>query len=930
MRFSLGCSAIAIIAVSAPAIAGETVRYEAAPDWVIPAELDDAVLADGPSEQLFDWQHRLENGIVQSFNDRIVRIDNPEALTTEGTLKFDWSPDKGDLFIHRFEIIRDGEVIDLIAQGVEFDVIRREENLERRLLDGRLTATVAVPGLKEGDLLRIAHSITVDDQALGDEVQVIQYLPAAPWRVGQGRAIVSWPTSEKMGWKAGPFVDLPEVQERGGYSFLDIAVPIAKREDMPGDAPSRFRAYPLLRVGSFDSWQDLSKVMEPHFTKAAQLTAGGDVEAIAKRIMAQTRDPKTRAALATQTVQDEVSYLLDGLDGGNYLPQAAEDTWDKRYGDCKAKSVLLLSLLRYMDIDANVVLVTTRGGDAMPELQPVPANFDHMIVRAVIDGEDYWLDGTNTATRVGTMAAVPPFYYALPLTPDGSDLVPMRSRVQDHYDMAMAMKIDQTAGVDLPMMFEMTMSMGGPASAQFEKIVDEDDPEVLRQIKGSFGAGQFSGGQVTDIDVAYDDDLAIGTITVKGVADASFNFDDGKVVSDIGMVTGGVQFAPNRVRPAWRGIPVATRGPSRNKYTVEIKLPDGGKGYTLDGRAEIDESFANSRVTRKSSIDGGMVHLVEEAFANLGEVPVEDIPAARRAALHIAKSDLIVKAPGTAKWRWELDDKTRRELTAPALAAYNKVVADAEEDDFGPLTSRAQFYASIYDFENALADYTTVIDTEPTSDLFLTRADALISLGRLDEAVADIQSAYDLSPDNDTAYWQAQIMARAGHADEAIELLDALPVDDDDLDGFTDTRAMVLGIAGDVDTGLFLLEERLLEKDNSSTLLNADCWYRALHQVALEDAIGQCTRAVERASYPAGVLDSRAMVHYRMGSFDAALADLEAALKLQPGLSNSLYLKGIILLEQGKGEGRKAIDEALRQSPELEAYYALFGIGPKS
>ncbi len=161
-------------------------------------------------------------------------------------------------------------------------------------------------------------------------------------------------------------------------------------------------------------------------------------------------------------------------------------------------------------------------------------------------------------------------------------------------------------------------------------------------------------------------------------------------------------------------------------------------------------------------------------------------------------------------------------------------------------------------------------------------------------------------------------------------MLDTLPVGDDDLDAFTDSRATVLGIAGQVESGLLMLEERLVEKDDSSTLLNADCWYRGLHKVALENAIDQCTRAVERAEYPAGVLDSRALVHYRMGNADAALADLDAALKLQPGLSNSLYLKGIILLEQGKGEGRQALDAALRQTPELKDYYALFGIGPKS
>ena len=101
---------------------------------------------------------------------------------------------------------------------------------------------------------------------------------------------------------------------------------------------------------------------------------------------------------ALQLVQDQISYLANGMDGGNYIPQDAEFTWAKRYGDCKAKSVLLLALLKQMGIEAEPVLVASSGGDALPELLPVPGDFDHVIVHAVIGGTDYWLDGTNTGS----------------------------------------------------------------------------------------------------------------------------------------------------------------------------------------------------------------------------------------------------------------------------------------------------------------------------------------------------------------------------------------------------------------------------------------------------------------------------------------------------------------------------------------------------
>ena len=116
-------------------------------------------------------------------------------------------------------------------------------------------------------------------------------------------------------------------------------------------------------------------------------------------------------------MQDEISYLYEGMNGGNYLPQTPEATWEKRSGDCKAKSLLLHAMLHELGIASDVVLVRTQGGDIVSELLPAPGAFDHMIVHARIDGQDYWLDGTSAGTRLPNLADVPPFRWALPAPP---------------------------------------------------------------------------------------------------------------------------------------------------------------------------------------------------------------------------------------------------------------------------------------------------------------------------------------------------------------------------------------------------------------------------------------------------------------------------------------------------------------------------------
>jgi hypothetical protein len=114
MRFHRSLMLATALVCSAPAMAGEQVLYGPAPAWVAPADLDAALRAGG-TLVLFDKQVRLEDGTVNSFSDVAFRIDSPDALTNLGTLKLGWLPDKGDLLVHRLEIVRDGQVVDLLA-----------------------------------------------------------------------------------------------------------------------------------------------------------------------------------------------------------------------------------------------------------------------------------------------------------------------------------------------------------------------------------------------------------------------------------------------------------------------------------------------------------------------------------------------------------------------------------------------------------------------------------------------------------------------------------------------------------------------------------------------------------------------------------------------------------------------------------------------
>src|SRR5205085_4692270 len=132
---------------------------------------------------------------------------------------------------------------------------------------------------------------------------------------------------------------------------------------------------------------ELSALMDPLYVKASTLRPGSPLHAEIARIKAESADPKTRAAAALALVQTKVRYLFLGMNLGGYVPTDADVTWERRFGDCKAKTALLLALLRELDIPAEAAMVHSAMGDGMNERLPALEMLDHILVRASIGGE---------------------------------------------------------------------------------------------------------------------------------------------------------------------------------------------------------------------------------------------------------------------------------------------------------------------------------------------------------------------------------------------------------------------------------------------------------------------------------------------------------------------------------------------------------------
>ncbi|MDJ0277880.1 tetratricopeptide repeat protein [Sphingomonas sp. 2R-10] len=921
---------LAAVCVPALAWASDTPLYQPAPAWVAaPPAMPAGPVDELPPLALLDFQKRIDGDRLTSYVHQRTRIATAEMLSQAATLTLPWAPDKGDLIVHGLSILRGEQRIDLLAKGQKFTVLRREQSLEQRELTGILTATMAVEGLEVGDLLDLRFSVTARDPALGGRVQDVVALPALPIRIGAGRVRYLWNSDSAPKWKLLADGVAATPVRKGDVTELSFAMPLAKAKEMPEDAPSRFRHPPLLEVASFADWADVSKTFEPLYRTDGLIAAGSPLAGEVTAIVKAEPTPIGRAQRALEVVQDKIRYLAVGMDGGNYVPQTPARTWEVRYGDCKAKTVMLLAMLRTMGIEAEPVIASVGLGDFVPERLPSAAAFNHVFVRATIGGETLWLDGTGSNARIADIRDTPGVGYVLPLRAAGAQPMKIETHAAARPMVELTIDADESGAVDLPSAVSVTMVTHGAMAAQLRAAKSQVGPKEQREListvlQGTIGEGQFADGSITP-------DAATGDVTIRarGVVNTSWSVEDRRRKRSLGGALDDMDFSPDRSRPDWKDIPVAAPPPMAMVRHVRVTLPDGGRGFTLDGTPDADQTLAGIKVRRTTRLVGGLLTMDERFDLTGVEVPAARIPA-ERDAVATAKANIPrVVAPVDTPRRWTLDPATlaKSSQVAAIRSVYGKAIA-ADPDEMSGYQSRATFEAGIGDYRAAVADLDKIIATEPTVDLYLQRSYAQFNMGDMARALADAERARALDPSANNAIGQVvQTRAETGDLKGAIALLDErIALGGESRAFLRQMKASLLGEFGDPKEAVALYDSLIGEKPGAPVLLNGRCWAKGTRGVMLDTALKDCTSAIELSNDTMAALDSRALVWYRMGRYPEALADLDTVLAANPDMAGSRYLRAAVL-KASKRDAEAASDLALarRMQPMIDRQYARYG-----
>ncbi len=636
-RAPLWVALLFALACPAAAAARSDFKVQPPPAWVQPvappADAYERAPEDGLRCMLDDRQVRVTGGGSQSFYHYVRQVTTSAAVERASQLRLDFEPSYQHLVIHHVRVLRAGQTVNALRPS-EIKVVQREEELDEQLFNGTLSAVVMINDVRPGDVIDYAFSVNGDNPVLAgrfaDAFTLAHSDTAALLRVR-----LLWPAARKLFLRPHQTDLRPAVNEgpeEVEYVWERRAAPGVEYED---STPAWFDPTPFVQLSEFGTWADVARW-------AAPLYDAGELSPALRAQIEEWRGLPTeeeRVLAARRFVQDEVRYL--GIELGTYshTPTSPAKVFERRFGDCKDKTLLLVTMLRELGIEARPALVNTEARHTLDDWQPSPYAFDHVIVRAGLNGKTYWIDPTISYQR-GTLAGAhtPGYERALVVAPETQSLADIPVAPPDGPTTSVH-EVFEVAGSDAPVRLTVTSVFRGPEADSMRYRLAGESREELGKAYLNFYADGEPSIQPDGLPEVADDERA-NVITLRERYTIPRFWKDSR--HDFpALYLNGELSKPGISR---RTSPLGVSFPLHTEQLTEIRLPHRQRVTTGEWKAED----AALRFTASAEADGNVVRLRYTLTTKRDSVPaarVEEHLATIDRARDIASYELTQGSP---------------------------------------------------------------------------------------------------------------------------------------------------------------------------------------------------------------------------------------------------------------------------------------------
>ena len=181
--------------------------------------------------------------------------------------------------------------------------------------------------------------------------------------------------------------------------------------------------------GNMSSWENFGKWINLLNSDKSNLKA----ETIAEVKVLCDGIPTSREKVKAvyRYMQQSTRYISIQLGIGGWQPFSAAFVHDKKYGDCKALSFYMKSLLEAVGIPSYYTLIRA-GKTQEPVLEDfASAHFNHAILTVPLERDTIWLECTSQTNPFGYQGTFTSDRHGLMVTPEGGRLIRTRKYTEE-------------------------------------------------------------------------------------------------------------------------------------------------------------------------------------------------------------------------------------------------------------------------------------------------------------------------------------------------------------------------------------------------------------------------------------------------------------------------------------------------------------------
>src|SRR5215510_11502120 len=603
--------------------AGAFSMSDPVPAWVELVAIPEASQTYPVVLRLADTQYYID-GVPVVYVRRAVLVNDAASLSSAGQISIPFVPEYNKLKLHTVRVHRNGESLDRTASSnVRF--LQRETSLEQGVYSGEVTASILISDLRVGDTLEFAYSLHGQNPVFGGK-----FVETASWdqlaHTALRRIVLKHRVGREIAWRVIGYRQskpvVPTVVIRDGMRTLVFEERSIGKVDVEPSTPADYPAYRRMQFSEFSGWDDVVAWAIGLFQRQSELSQ--DLREVIAKLRERPTD-EDRIVGALEFVQSEIRYFSVSMGESSHRPTQPDLVVQRRYGDCKDKSLLLMTLLEALGIQSKPVLLTIGVRRGFDQALPSPQHFNHAIVQVTANGKVFYLDPTLLGQhgRLDRMGQIHEGAQVLVIAPESRQLTTIASANARDLVRSEVAETVTLAKFNADGQLQVRQVWRG-AIAEALRVLNERLPRNdLMKAVGESVEDRYPGAMLVGEPDIHDDRIGnVFTMTAQ--------YSVPKLAVERGAYW-FVRFSPGNMKGVLAPPPSPTRTiplqlpmfPYDARYTFEIKFPPEVNVISLPRVNTVADEFFNYTV--RSSFRGNSSNTAMELANFADQVEVSDL-----------------------------------------------------------------------------------------------------------------------------------------------------------------------------------------------------------------------------------------------------------------------------------------------------------------